>query len=124
MRRTTSACPRTTSPCSASCICNRGQWHGRQLVPSRWIDESTQPISITDEKFGLAYGQLWDVLVPEPGETHPAFFHTGVGVHMLGIYPKLGLVMVHRVDTERASSFDDGDLYRVIRTMHAARITH
>jgi hypothetical protein len=29
--------------------------------------------------------------------------------------------MVHRVDTERPSEFDDGDLYRIIRAMHAAR---
>ncbi len=100
----------------------RGQWHGRQLIPSRWIDESTQPISITDEKYGLAYGQLWDVLVPAPSEDRPAFFHTGVGVHMLGVYPALGLVMVHRVDTERETDFDDGKLYQVIRAMHAARI--
>lgn len=99
----------------------RGRWQGRQLVPSQWIDASTQPYSITEPKYGLAYGMLWDVIIPsEPGSA-PAFFHTGVGVHMLGIYPKHRLVMVHRVDTEQAYRFNDGDLYRVIRLMHDAR---
>ena len=41
---------------------------------------------------------------------------------MLGVYPKHPLVMVHRVDTERGSTFNDGDLYQAIRLMHAARI--
>lgn len=100
----------------------RGQWQGKQLLPAEWIDEGTQPVSIIDAQYGLAYGQLWDVLVPAPGDERPSFFHTGAGVHMLGVYPKHRLVMVHRVDTEHGSDFDDGDLYRVIRAMHAARV--
>lgn len=100
----------------------RGQWRGRQLVPAEWIARSTQPYSIEDAEYGLAYGMLWNVLMPAaPGET-PSFYHTGVGVHMLGVYPKHRLVMVHRVDTERAYRFNDGDLYRIIRLMHAARL--
>lgn len=100
----------------------RGRWQGQQLVPATWIASSTQPYSITEPKYGLAYGMLWDVIVPPNAETTPSFFHTGVGVHMLGIYPQHKLVMVHRVDTENAFSFHDGDLYRVIRLMHEARL--
>ena len=100
----------------------RGEWQGRQLVPAEWIDRSTQPYSITDADYGLAYGMLWDVLVPNPGEARPSFFHTGVGVHMLGVYPEHRLVMVHRVDTETGSRFNDGDLYGVIRRVHGARL--
>lgn len=101
---------------------DRGRWQGRQIVPAEWIDASTQPSSITEPDYGLAYGMLWDVLVPEPGDARPSFFHTGVGVHMLGIYPKHGLVLVHRVDTEHAARFSDGDLYPLIRRVHAARL--
>lgn len=100
----------------------RGQWRGRQLVPADWIARSTQPYSIEDAEYGLAYGMLWNVLVPATPEEAPSFYHTGVGVHMLGVYPKHRLVMVHRVDTERAYRFNDGDLYRIIRLMHAARL--
>lgn len=100
----------------------RGCWRGRQLVPAAWIDRSTRPYSIQDAEYGLAYGMLWDVLVPGSPDERPSFYHTGVGVHMLGVYPKHRLVMVHRVDTEHDYRFNDGDLYRVIRAMHAARL--
>lgn len=100
----------------------RGQWRGRQLVPAEWIARSTQPYSIENAEYGLAYGMLWNVLVPGSADEAPSFYHTGVGVHMLGVYPKHGLVMVHRVDTEQAYRFDDGDLYRIIRLIHAARL--
>lgn len=100
---------------------NRGRWKGRQLVPARWIDASTRPYSMTEPEYGLAYGMLWNVIVADkPSAT--AFFHTGAGVHMLGVYPQQRLVMVHRVDTEQGSRFNDGDLYKVIRMMHAARL--
>lgn len=99
-----------------------GRWHGRQIVPAEWIDRSTRPISIVQPEYGLAYGMLWDVLVPGDPQQRPSFYHTGTGVHMLGVYPEHGLVMVHRVDTEHAYTFNDGDLYRVIRMMHGARI--
>ena len=101
---------------------DQGAWKGRQIVPADWIAQGTRPVSITDEQYGLAYGELWNVLVPEDGDERPSFYHTGVGVHMLGVYPKHRLVMVHRVNTEGAFTFNDGDLYRVIRAMHAARI--
>jgi CubicO group peptidase (beta-lactamase class C family) len=103
---------------------NRGRWHGKQIIPEDWIDQSTQPYSVYDAQYGLAYGMLWDVLVPDAGDAHPSFFHTGVGVHMLAVYPELGLVMVHRVDTEHPYRFNDGDLYQLIRRVHAARLAH
>lgn len=101
---------------------DHGRWNGRQLIPRDWIDLSTQPHSITEAQYGLAYGMLWDVLVPAADDKRTSFFHTGVGVHMLGVYPKHRLVLVHRVDTEREFRFNDGDLYQVIRRVHGARL--
>ncbi len=101
---------------------NRGRWKNRQIIPSGWIDESTRPYSIVEPEYGLAYGMLWDVLVPDSPTEPASFYHTGVGVHMLGVYPKHKLVMVHRVDTEKDYRFNDGDLYRVIRMIHGARL--
>jgi CubicO group peptidase (beta-lactamase class C family) len=100
---------------------NHGQWNGRQLIPAQWIDESTQPISVIDSTYGLAYGMLWDVLVPEAGDARASFYHTGVGVHMLGVYPKHRLVLVHRVNTEQDFTFSGDQVYRMIRLVHAAR---
>ncbi|GGA73863.1 serine hydrolase [Arenimonas soli] len=99
----------------------RGQWQGRSLVPADWVDESTAPASVTNADYGLAYGMLWSSLVPGPDQKRPSFYHAGVGVHMLGVYPDLDLVMVHRVNTEQPYSFNGGDLYAVIRAMHGAR---
>jgi hypothetical protein len=65
---------------------------------------------------------LWDVLVPDAGESRPSFYHTGVGVHMLGVYPRHKLVLVHRVNTEQAYRFDEAALNRMIRLVHAARL--
>ena len=100
----------------------RGRWHDRQLVPAEWIDRGTRPISITEPEYGLGYGMLWGVVIPDDRSQRAAFYHTGSGVHMLGIYPRHGLVMVHRVDTDRDFAFDGGDLYQVIRQVHGARI--
>lgn len=102
---------------------NRGAWRGRQLVPAEWIDQSTQPVSIINERYGLAYGMLWDVLVPDAGESRPSFYHTGLGVHMLGVYPRHKLVLVHRVNTEQAYRFDDAALNQMIRLVHGARMS-
>lgn len=99
-----------------------GRWKGRQLVPTEWIDRSTRPISITEPEYGLGYGMLWGVVVPDDPSQRAAFYHTGSGVHMLGVYPKHGLVMVHRVDTEQDYTFHGGDLYQVIRQVHGARM--
>lgn len=101
----------------------RGAWRGRQLVPSDWIDQSTTPVSITNERYGLAYGILWDVLVPDSGVARPSFFHTGVDVHMLGVYPRHKLVLVHRVNTEQETRFDAAALNQVIRLVHRARVS-
>ena len=103
-------------------LLQRGRWKGQQLVPAAWIDASTRPASIVNAEQGLAYGMLWNVLVPVPDGHRASFYHTGLDVHMLAIYPEHGLVMVHRVDTERAFAFKEFDLVQIIRRVHRARL--
>ncbi|NVK86764.1 MAG: serine hydrolase [Gammaproteobacteria bacterium] len=102
---------------------NRGRWQGKQIVPQDWIDLTTRPHSVYNEKYGLSYGMFWSVLVNNKDDVDPpAFYHTGTGVHMLGVYPKHKLVMVHRVATEQEYQFQASDLYPLIKLMHQARI--
>ncbi len=100
----------------------RGNWNGEQIIPKKWIDVSTQPYSIYNERYGLSYGMLWYVLVPDDKHQTPSFYHTGAGIHMLGVYPSSKLVLVHRVDTEGKHMFKEESLYKMIRLVWGARI--
>ncbi|MCW8879371.1 MAG: beta-lactamase family protein [Kangiellaceae bacterium] len=102
---------------------NQGEWNGKQILSKEWIELSTKPYSVTNQRYGLAYGMLWNVLLNDIDDSgRYSFYHTGVGVHMLGVYPKHKLVMVHRVDTENESvRFKVDNLYSIIRMMHQAR---
>jgi CubicO group peptidase (beta-lactamase class C family) len=100
---------------------DHGTWQGEQLIPRAWIDASTQPYSVYNPQYGLAYGMLWRVLVPGPDTRRNSFLHTGVGIHMLGIYPDLDMVVVHRVDTENRDDYQQADFYRMIELLFSSR---
>ncbi|HER41154.1 MAG TPA: amide hydrolase, partial [Salinimicrobium catena] len=93
---------------------NNGKWQGRQIIPEEWIAVSTRPYSVTNEGYGIAYGMLWFVLYPTEDRPSKSFYHTGTGVHMLGVYPASNLVLIHRVDTEKAYKFHEGNFYEMI----------
>lgn len=93
---------------------DNGQWNGTTLIPKEWIDASTQPYSVTNKNVGIAYGMLWNVLMETESRKSKSYYHTGVGIHMLGIYPSSKVVLIHRVDTEKKHSFQERDFYRMI----------
>ena len=99
-----------------------GEWNGEQLISKEWIDVSTKPYSVYSPQYGNAYGMLWRVRVPEENTKRNSFFHTGLGIHMLGIYPDSGLVMVHRVNTEDDYEYQERDFYQMIRLLFGSRI--
>ncbi len=77
-----------------------GLWKGQQIVPADWIDESTR-IRPVENPGGDPYGYLWRIVPPESGLGH-AYYHMGLGVHLLLILPDYNMVIVHRVDTDKA----------------------
>ncbi|MEM8932085.1 MAG: serine hydrolase [Acidobacteriota bacterium] len=99
----------------------RGVWNGRRILSEEWIDASTTSYSVTNPRIGIGYGMLWKVLLETERRSAGSFFHTGVGVHMLGVYPTSKLVFVHRVATEREYEFPERNLYRIIGLVFAAR---
>ena len=89
-----------------------GLWLGKQIVPPRWIAESTTSYSTVDSAFGVGYGYMW-MTVPSGSAAEElfgssGFFHTGIGVHLIVVLPPLHLVIVLRLDTEGAWT-DPGD---------------
>jgi CubicO group peptidase (beta-lactamase class C family) len=101
---------------------NQGNWKGKQIIPREWIKKSTQPYSIFNQEYGIAYGMLWYVLTDSKTQKSHPFFHTGAGVHMLGVYPASKLVLVHRVNTEAKHSFKTFHLYKILDLVFAARV--
>ncbi|MEM9649473.1 MAG: serine hydrolase [Bacteroidota bacterium] len=100
---------------------NYGSWNGEQIIPRNWIDISTKPYSVYNPKYGNAYGMLWRVRVPNENTKRNSFFHTGLGIHMLGIYPDSKLVMVHRVNTEEDFNYNERDFYKMLRLLFNSR---
>ncbi|PCE66320.1 serine hydrolase domain-containing protein [Sediminicola luteus] len=101
---------------------NHGNWEGQQILPKKWIDKSTKPYSVYNPKYGNAYGMLWRVRVPNKQTKRNSFFHTGLGIHMLGVYPDSKLVMVHRVPTEGDFDYKEMDFYKMLGLLFGARI--
>ena len=100
---------------------NKGNWDGKRILSEDWIETSTKPYSVVDPEYGIGYGMLWRVLMKNEWRTSRSFFHTGAGIHMLGVYPSLKMVLVHRVDTENGSDFHQGHFYQMIDLVFDAR---
>ena len=80
-----------------------GRWGDRQVIPRRWVKESTAPISEAGN--AGAYGYMWWVArsgIHVPGVIMPegSYSARGAGGHYCFVIPSLDLVLVHRVDTD------------------------
>ncbi|MEM9665588.1 MAG: serine hydrolase [Bacteroidota bacterium] len=102
---------------------NGGTWDGQEVVPESWIEASTTAYSTTNPRIDSGYGMLWYVLRANEERATKSFYHTGTGIHMLGVYPGSDLVFVHRVDTEQPTDFTPDRLYRIIDLVFGARST-
>ena len=100
---------------------NNGKWDGEQIIPADWIEASTTSYSVTNEYMDFGYGMLWYVINENEDRTGKAFYHTGAGIHMLGVYPESKLVLVHRVDTEKEYDFPQSHLYKIISMVFSAQ---
>jgi CubicO group peptidase (beta-lactamase class C family) len=103
-----------------------GAWNGRQVIPRRWVRESTAPISEAGN--AGAYGYMWWVAragIHLPGIQLPAGTYSarGVGGHQLIVIPARDLVVVHRVDTDqKGHEVTSHQLGRLIDKLLAARL--
>ncbi len=67
---------------------NGGYWNGRQIIPGKWIAESTQVQSVWKARH-LKYGYLWWVI----DETEHSFAALGDGGNALYVNPKDRIVV-------------------------------
>jgi CubicO group peptidase (beta-lactamase class C family) len=85
-----------------------GRWLNAQVVPAKWVRDSTTAWSVADgnARDGYSgYGYLWWVAVN--GNHYPnvelpdgSFSAWGAGGHIITVIPTLNLVVVHRVNTD------------------------
>jgi len=99
---------------------NGGQWEGEQIVPEKWIRESTT-IYPVENPGGDPYGYLWRISPPE-SEFGYGFYHGGLGVHLLAVMPDQKLVLVHRVDTDRDFDITWPEIRTLMQMIFSARI--
>jgi CubicO group peptidase (beta-lactamase class C family) len=87
---------------------NEGRWDGRQLVPERYVRESTRPQSEGGPPGGTRYGYGWWI------SSSPAGFQaTGYGGQTLLVLPGLDLVVVLLARVEGQTDVG-GILYGVV----------
>lgn len=98
-----------------------GKWNGRQIIPADWIEASTKSYSVTNSYMDFGYGMLWNVINKNEERSTRSFYHTGVGIHMLAVYPGSKLVFVHRVGTEGEYDFPNQHLYTIISMIFSSQ---
>ncbi len=76
----------------------QGNWRGQQIVPAAWVEESTR--SHSKVSLGRGYGYMWWVLGGSL-KRYGTYAGLGSGGHVLAVFPKLDVVVVHRVNTFR-----------------------
>jgi CubicO group peptidase (beta-lactamase class C family) len=100
---------------------NKGKWNEKQLVPSGWVEKSTNVISDDLENFTSrgGYGYLWWV----DNESYGAkvFYASGVGGHRIVICPEKKLVIVFRANTYENREINRAYLERMVRTIVLAK---
>ena len=101
---------------------NKGKWNGKQIIPQDWIEASTSPTAIYDDDYNLGYGMLWKLRLSDDKKKVVSFYHTGVGIHLLAIYPARNMVLVHRVDTEKEYTYEKSDFYKMIGLLMNSKI--
>lgn len=101
---------------------NNGIWDNKQIISSDWIKASTRLTSVSNDKNNTGYGMLWKLRLSKDNKKAISFYHTGVGIHMIAVYPDLKMVLVHRVDTENDYDYNKSDLHKTIELVMDSKI--
>ncbi|MBI5773056.1 MAG: serine hydrolase, partial [Verrucomicrobia bacterium] len=86
-----------------------GQWNGKQIIPAKWVAESTTSWSPATSESGevrCGYGYLWwtelnGLQLEGVDLPRGSYSARGAGGHYILVVPAWDLVVVHRVDTDK-----------------------
>ena len=78
----------------------KGNWNGRQVIPSTWIEKEITPYSNLESKHQDC--MKWTRLSRGPLSDLGAYYTSGYRGHRLFVIPEADMVFVHRVDTFNA----------------------
>ncbi len=78
---------------------NKGNWDGVQIIPEKWVEESTMTQSINLPGFENrgGYGYLW--WTDDNTFDQPTYYASGLGGHRVYVFPQSDLVIVHQANT-------------------------
>lgn len=75
---------------------NDGKWNGKQIIPQKWVEESTE-VQVNRAPNYVSYGYQW--WVRQFGSpSHETFFAQGFGGQLIFVVPDLNLVSVFTSD--------------------------
>ena len=83
-----------------------GRWDGKQIIPQRWIEQSTASHSTTTTP-GTLYGYLW--WIKEDFNGMKMYYASGTNGQRICVIPSSEIIVVANVDTYRGCSICDVD---------------
>lgn len=100
---------------------NRGKWNNQQLIPEKWVEESTSKISNDLGTFSNrgSYGYLW--WVSEDFSGQKMFYASGIGGHRLFVLPESEMVIVHRVNTYERKAVANHEIMGLLKQILDAK---
>jgi CubicO group peptidase (beta-lactamase class C family) len=99
-------------------MARNGRWKDRQIVPEKWVEESTRSYSETNIP-GRGYGYLWWVNL-----RHKSYSANGFKGQIMIVNPVRDLILVHKVDSESdpGRKVSDEQLSELLRRIMDAQV--
>ena len=93
---------------------NNGQWNGKEIVPEAWVKASIKSYAPKEERVGFGY--CWSTY-PEMN----MYASEGSGGHIMMIFPKDELIIVHRANTYIPKVVDWKEIKKITKLILSAR---
>ncbi|HEY6688582.1 MAG TPA: hypothetical protein VI094_20500, partial [Propionibacteriaceae bacterium] len=84
-----------------------GTWHGRQLVPKKWVADSVAPSPTSSQ-----YGYMWWLETTPSGD--PAYAARGSGGELIVVVPEHRLVVAVASQPAKDYATDDQDVFALV----------